>query len=838
MTRLRLSFPCHLLPRRAIPSIRLWLPAVALLGVCGAFAPAAGATSTGSLAAVTDATTGLPDASSVVALDACGSATAVRAACLAEVLGVRGTRSFVHPRLRRAASPDRLAFGRRRAQRSRAAASAAAVAAASAPQPGTPAYLQQAYDLAYLSQTSGGGETVAIVDAFDDPNAEADLAAYRAEFSLPACTSAGGCFSKVNQTGGRFYPPSVNSGWALETSLDLDAVSALCPNCRIVLVEANSDSLSDLAAAQAEAARLGPNVISDSWGVTMSGRTAAQTFAGSGTYTFPGITTVAASGDDGYLGSGTDNYPAAMGDVTAAGGTTLEPASSSGVQNARDFTELAWSGSGSGCATRVPKPTWQTDTGCSGRAYNDLSADADPATGMQVYDAGQGGWVVVGGTSEATPLIAAYYALLGSAAQGPAWAYANAGLLNDPSSGTNGSCYSSFAYICQGATGYDGPSGAGSISGAVATGAPGIGGPGTNGSYTQSASATTAQLQGGVYPNGSDTTYWWEYGTTTGYGQQTAAVDIGSGNAAVSVIDSLQGLAPGTTYHYRLVAQNSLGTEYGYDFTLTTTGAATNAPAGAGTNITSGTDTTGTETTGTGSSGSTSTTPVTTTPPVTTMTPVTTTPPATTTVPPSTGSTSSSSGSGSATDSVPPPTRPAPARPSTSDPRIAAASSNAATITASVATGGVGVRYSLQYGSNPALDLSIAGALGGSTTGLSATLRNLRAGATYYARVVVTNAAGSATSATVRFRTSPVTIAALAIRGGRIQAVLRCHGSAACRVRLQARSGSRVIGSANATVRGNRTTTVTLNLRRGSRHATLSVLSSWNGYPATVTATA
>src|SRR5205085_1656443 len=185
----------------------------------------------------------------------------------------------------------------------------------------------------------------------------------------------------------------------------------------------------------------------------------------------------------------------------------------------------------------------------------------------------------------------------------------------------------------QGATGYDGPTGAGSISGAVATGAPGIGGPGPNGSYTQNATATTAQLQGGVYPNRSDTTHWWEYGTTTDYGQQTGAVDIGSGNAAVSVTDSLQGLAPGTTYHYRLVAQNSLGTEYGYDFTLITASAATNAPAGAGTNTTSGTDTTGTDTTGTGSSGSTPTAPVTTTPPVTTTTPAITTPPAPTTTP-------------------------------------------------------------------------------------------------------------------------------------------------------------------------------------------------------------
>ena len=536
MRRIHTSIPR---PRAPFRTLRVWLSAVALFGVCGALAPTAGAAPTTSTASVTDATTGLPDASSVVPLDACGSPTALRAACLAKVLGVRGTHSFVHPRLRRPASPYRL--GARRRAHLAPAAAPATVAAVTAPQPGTPAYLQQAYDLAYLSQTAGAGATIAIVDAFDDPNAEADLAAYRAEFSLPACTTANGCFSKVDQTGGTDYPSTTSTGWGLETSLDLDAVSALCPNCHIVLVEADSDSISDLAAAQAEAARAGASAISDSWAVTLSGRDAAQSFAATGSYTFPGVTTVAASGDDGYLGSNTNNYPAALANVTAAGGTTLEPASSSGVQSARDFTESAWSDSGSGCVRRVAKPSWQSDTGCTGRAYNDLSADADPATGMQVYDSADGGWVVVGGTSEATPLIAAYYALVGSTTQGPSWAYQNAGLLGDPSDGSNGSC--SIAYICQSGAGYDGPTGAGSISGAVATGAPGIGGAGTNGSYTQGVTASTAQLQGGVYPNGSDTTYWWEYGPTTAYGQQTPAVDIGSGNAAAPVSDTLTGLA-------------------------------------------------------------------------------------------------------------------------------------------------------------------------------------------------------------------------------------------------------------------------------------------------------
>jgi hypothetical protein len=144
----------------------------------------------------------------------------------------------------------------------------------------------------------------------------------------------------------------------------------------------------------------------------------------------------------------------------------------------------------------------------------------------------------------------------------------------------------------------------------------------------------------------------------------------------------------------------------------------------------------------------------------------------------------------------------------------------------------------VQYGTTPALGRSVAGALGASATALSATLRNLRAGTTYYARVVITNAAGSATSAVIRFRTSAVTIVSLAVHGGRVQAVLRCDGPGRCPVRLQARSGARVIGAGRATLRGNRTTTVTLLLRGRGSHVALSVLSSWNGYPAAVTATA
>jgi hypothetical protein len=757
-------------------------------------------------ASITDATTGLSDAATVAPVEACAPSTSARATCLAQILGVRGSGALVHPRLLRPSSPDRLRRPRPRGSH----AAFQAIVAAGAPQPGTPAYLQEAYDLAYLSQTAGTGETVAVVDAFDDPNAESDLAAYRTEFGLPACTSANGCFTKVDQTGDTNYP-APDSGWELEISLDLDAVSALCPNCHIDLVEANSAQTSDLAAAELEADQLGANVISNSWDVALSGRAARQ-FPTTGDYSFKGVTTVAASGDLGYPGATTNDFPAAMPNVTAAGGTTLEPASASGVASAREFTESAWSDAGSGCNLGASKPTWQTDTGCTGRSYADISADADPDTGMQVYDSADGGWEVVGGTSEASPLIAAYYALLGSAAQGPSWPYANASLLNDPTTGSNGSCATSMSYICDARPGYDGPTGVGSISGAVTTGAPGVSGPGTNGTFAQNVTSTSAQLQGGVYPNGDDTTlypngddtsYWWEYGPTTSYGEQTPATDIGSGTAPVAVSDSLTDLNPGTTYHYRLVAQNSFGTEYGYDYTLTTP-AAQSSPT----------------------QGSTTTT--------TTQTAPTTT---TTSSPPVTG-TGGSGGSGTSTAP--------PSAPLVTNLRVTPAAGSA-TVSATIAGEGAATTYSLQYGPTAAFGgRSAFASLSAAqrSANVSWTLRNLSPGKIYYLRAVASNAGGSTEGAVIRFKTSPVTITRITTHGGDLVVMLRCHGSSPCRFRLQGRSGARLELSSQGYIRANRSGAVTLKLTRAfetlatrSRTAKLSVLSTWNGITATVSAT-
>ncbi len=509
--------------------------------------------------------TGLSPAQ-VTTRDVCPPAGKRQARCAGELLVLRSNGAPVRPHVGAEAS-----LGRVRSGRSRPGAKLAAQpAAAGPPQTATPAYLEQAYDLSYLSQTGGSADTVAIVDAYDDPTAEADLAMYRSTYGLPACTSQSGCFNKVNENGATSPLPAADASWDVEISLDLDAVSAICPRCHILLVEAASSYDTDLDAGVQTAAAMGANQISASWTFTASGTP-------SGSYTFPGVATVAASGDQGYVGPGEDDYPAAFPGVTAAGGTTLTPASTAG---ARGFNEGAWSGGGSGCDVNFGQPSYQPDAGCAGRAYADLSADANPSTGLNVYN--NGTWGLIGGTSLSTPLIAAYYAITGAPASTPQWAYDDSAQLNDIVTGSTGSCVAGISYVCNAGVGYDGPTGVGSISGAAATGAPGIGGPsigsGSLNTYTQDAGSHGATIAGGVYQNGLNTTWWIQYGTTSAYGTQTAAADLGAGSAPVAVTGYLSGLAPATTYHYRLVAENSLGTTYGYDYTFTTAAASDTTP--------------------------------------------------------------------------------------------------------------------------------------------------------------------------------------------------------------------------------------------------------------------
>ena len=330
------------------------------------------------------------------------------------------------------------------------------LAAAATPQGYGPSALQNAYLLP--SATGGSGQTVAVVDAYDDPQAESDLQVYRAQYGLPACDTANGCFRKVAQDGSAGFPPA-NSDWALEESLDIDMVSAICPNCHILLLEANDASLANVSAAVNEAVRLGARYVSNSYGGLEQ---PSQTSADSA-YNHPGVVITASSGDSGYG----VQYPAASPYVTAVGGTSLiqDPSVS------RGWAETAWQRASSGCSAYEAKPSWQADSGCANRSVSDVSAVADPNTGVAVYDTGPGysGWQVVGGTSVASPVIAAVYALAGTPAAGtyPAsYPYADPSDLNDVTSGTNGIC--GVGYLCSAGPGYDGPTGLGTPHGVSA----------------------------------------------------------------------------------------------------------------------------------------------------------------------------------------------------------------------------------------------------------------------------------------------------------------------------------------------------------------------------------
>jgi subtilase family serine protease len=304
---------------------------------------------------------------------------------------------------------------------------------------------------AYLVPTGGAGQTVAIVDAYDDPYAESELATYRSQFGLPPCTTANGCFKKVNQNGATSPLPAADSGWAVEIALDLAMVSAICPSCNILLVEASSATMSDLGAAENAAAALGPAAISNSWG---GGDSSSSTTFDTLYFNHPGILITVSSGDNGY---GVE-YPASSQYVLGVGGTSMAVSSSS-----RGWAESVWDGAGSGCSAYIDKPSLQTDPGCSKRTVADVSAVADPNTGVAVYSSYQGGWLVVGGTSASSPIVAAIFAAAGKATAGAGFPYTHTSAFYDVTTGSNGSC--SPAYLCSGQVGFDGPTGWGTPNG-------------------------------------------------------------------------------------------------------------------------------------------------------------------------------------------------------------------------------------------------------------------------------------------------------------------------------------------------------------------------------------
>ncbi len=418
-----------------------------------------------------------------------------------------------------------------------------------------PADLQSAYGLTAAAAAGGSGVTIAVIDAYDDPTAEADLAAYRAAFGLPACTSAGAnpCFRKVNQRGQSSPLPAADSGWATEISLDLDMVSAICPNCSILLVEADSSFLDDLGAAVNTAVAAGAKYISNSYGGPEDGSSAnLDTLF----YKHAGVVITASTGDEGYEGylagaamSGNE-YPSVSPWVVAVGGTTLRTAA-----NARGWTESAWSEAGSGCSVHETRPAWQASglTSCSRRMVADVSAVADPNTGVAVVYGGN--WYQLGGTSASAPIVAAAYALAGTPAAGTwpvSYPYGHGGL-NDATGGNNagGSCSPDPALWCTGVVGYDGPTGLGTPNGTAAFGAPGLPGAPTGISLTPApGSAQVAWSAPGSDGGSAITSY--------------TAIALPGGNSCTwssgPLACTVTGLSGGSAYTFTVRATNAVGT--------------------------------------------------------------------------------------------------------------------------------------------------------------------------------------------------------------------------------------------------------------------------------------
>jgi subtilase family serine protease len=437
----------------------------------------------------------------------------------------------------------------------------------------TPNDLETAYT---LPVNGGSGQTVAIVDAYNDPSINGDLQTFDAHYGLPACSTSNGCLRVVNQTGGTTLPSNDTSGWSVEESLDVEAVHSVCRGCKIILVEASSPLNTDLGTAENTAAgTLHATEISNSYGEPESG--SDSTFQAA--FDHHGVVIAASAGDDGYdfydQLSNTDqpSIPAAYVSVVSVGGTSLYLG-----QNATRQSETVWNDNGvkdynqsiagqplgaggGGCSTMFNAQGWQTSlsvwpsTGCGhGRLESDVSADADYLTGFDVYDSyacgGCGpapGWFTVGGTSLSSPIIAATYGLAGGAHGVPFPAltlYAHPGAAYDVTTGGNGWCDGAgaggcpnpnsqgfglvdCAYTASGAVsvgdracdalaGFDGPTGVGTPNGMTMftkTGPSGtISGPAT---VTHGTSQTWTVTASDPFPGGHIISYHWAWGDGT-----------------------------------------------------------------------------------------------------------------------------------------------------------------------------------------------------------------------------------------------------------------------------------------------------------------------------------
>jgi uncharacterized protein (TIGR03382 family) len=330
-----------------------------------------------------------------------------------------------------------------------------------------PADLKSAYNLV-TDRTATAKPTVAIVDAYGYTNLESDLATYRSQFGLPPCTKANGCLKVVNQNG-QTAPlppdPPANDDWTVETALDMDMVSAACPLCNILVVQADDNLGDGLFIAQNAAAALGATVISNSWGGPESPMTTPTELAmAEAFFAQTNIAIFVSAGDDGYNDNGDGpDYPGTSSHVIAVGGTKLvkDPTVP------RGWTETAWAKGGSACSLAVTKPAYQTTSPCKFKATTDIAAVGDPDTGLSVYNANNMGWIRVGGTSASAPFIAGIFAATGNGTQtSGAFIASKAAKLHDVTVGNNGECGAD-TLLCNAAVGWDGPTGYGTPDGAA-----------------------------------------------------------------------------------------------------------------------------------------------------------------------------------------------------------------------------------------------------------------------------------------------------------------------------------------------------------------------------------
>ena len=440
-------------------------------------------------------------------------------------------------------------------------------------------YDPQDLQAAYAIPTTGGStQTIALIDAYGYATAEGDLAVYRERYGLGPCTTSDGCFRKVNEKGEQAHYPAADKEWEAESALDLDMASAACPACHILLVEAENATQAALGSAVNTAVDLGATEVSNSYSIPEQRCEADDCEQYNADYDHPGVLVTASAGDSGYdnylEGYESPGFPAASPYVVAVGGTSLKRALSS-----RGWSEEVWSepqrraATGSGCSLSEPKPLWQQGGACADRTDNDVAAVAACATPVSVYSTPYGGWEDFCGTSASSPLVAGIEAHASEYARSLPGAdafYADQQGLFDVTGGNNegldGECAPPVEdeYLCHAGIGYDAPTGSGTPDGPLELErAPPLAqsGPASN------VTTDSATLAGTVNPQGSQSTYAFEYGTSTSYGASVPAPEgsAGTGTSNTPVSLTISGLLAGTTYHYRLLARNEDGSSYGAD---------------------------------------------------------------------------------------------------------------------------------------------------------------------------------------------------------------------------------------------------------------------------------